>query len=235
LAKHFFIFFLDQFLGEPCTNHRNQKGNCVELPTCESLITLYRTDRSQGTIDILLKNQANCGNRKVGRNPLMCCSDGVPQEQSRGPACTSPDNLSGYCINVKQCQPILDEFLRRRNDPEYVRYIQQSNANCNYQSQAICCPNNANPATQPPQPPPQPTQPQPNNVNTASRLASPSECGVSKVPHNRVVGGVPAKKGIETSYSIFFSSSMKSRRVFCFALGFPNIFFSLFLLIGFAI
>lgn len=147
-------------------------------------------------MDILLKNQANCGNRKVGRNPLMCCSDGVPQQQqqpNKGSSCTSPENLNGFCTNVKQCPPILDEFLRRRQDPEYVRYIQQSNANCNYQSQAVCCPNDG-----PSQGTSQPNINNNNNINNANlanRLANPGECGTSKVPHNRVVGGVPAKPG----------------------------------------
>lgn len=178
------------FLGDSCTNHLNQRGACIELPSCQSLIQLYREDRSQRTIDILVKNQQNCGNRKSGRNPLMCCSDGVsqnaPLQQSLGPACTSPENFNGYCINVKQCPSILDEFLRRRQDPEYVRYIQQSNANCNYASQAVCCPNDAPQQQQPSQ---QPT------ANLGNRLSNPGECGVSKVPHNRVVGGVPAKIG----------------------------------------
>lgn len=120
----------------------------------------------------------------------MCCSDGVPQGQQsvgggNGPSCTSPENLNGYCINVRECPKILDEFIKRRQDPEYVRYIQSSNANCNYASQAICCPNEAS----------QPSQPSQPSTNLGSRLGNPGECGVSKVPHNRVVGGVPAKKG----------------------------------------
>lgn len=121
----------------------------------------------------------------------MCCKDGVsqqtapppPQELNQGPPCTSPDNLQGYCITVQKCPKILAEFQRRRNDPEYVRYIQQSNAICNYQRQAICCPLN-DPQVQPTQPPPtQPPPPPPNNIG--SRLAEPNQCGVSKVPHNR--------------------------------------------------
>lgn len=217
------------FLGDSCNTHNNLRGVCIELPSCESLIQLYRDDRSQRTIDILVANQQNCGNRKVGRNPLMCCSDGVqqstppppvPQElNARGPACSTPDNLNGFCINVKECPAVLDEFLKRRNDPEYVRFIQQSNANCNYERQAICCPNQS----------PPPSQNQQNNQqqtssNTASRLAEPDQCGVSKVPHNRVVGGVPAKKG-------------KKRIIFKFndielLVGFPNIFSLSLLILG---
>jgi Regulatory CLIP domain of proteinases len=142
----------------------------------------------------------------------MCCSDGVPQptptppppppQTTRAPAqpaagnpCRTPDDINGYCIGVKQCPSVLQIFVQRQKDPEYIKYIRQSNANCNYASQAICCPNDA-PVTQPPLPtsPDETPIAQPNRVG--SRLFLPSEgCGVSKVPHNRVVGGVPAKKG----------------------------------------
>lgn len=106
-----------------------------------------------------------------------------------------------YFLDVKQCPSILNEYTKRKNDPEYVRYIRQSNANCNYASQAVCCPIDgasqpeptAAPITSPPVTQPPVTQPA---VTTHSRLLTRDEgCGVTKVPHNRVVGGVPAKKG----------------------------------------
>lgn len=183
--------------GDSCTTNTNLRGICIELPNCNSLITLYRQDRSQRTIDILISNQRSCGNRKIGRNPLMCCSDDVPQEvatqppppqqQESGPPCNTPDNISGFCINVRRCPVVLNTFTQRQRDPEYIQYIRQSNANCNYASQTICCPNDA-----PVGPPPTSN----TGVSTRSRLFSPPQCGVSRVPHNRVVGGAPAKKGI---------------------------------------
>lgn len=115
------------------------------------------------------------------------------------------ENLNGNEMNllgVKQCPAVLETFIQRQKDPEYVKFIRQSNANCNYASQAVCCPRET-PQPQPqPQPRPQPNNPvqetpiaQPNSGG-AARLLTPQEgCGISKVPHNRVVGGVPAKKG----------------------------------------
>lgn len=106
--------------------------------------------------------------------------------------------------DVKQCPPILEAYSKRKNDPEYVKYIRQSNANCNYASQAVCCTDEeASPPTQPTTPsttaaPVEIVTPSPEVPDTSSplRLLLPSEgCGISKVPHNRVVGGVPAKKG----------------------------------------
>lgn len=192
-------------IGESCTSNTNLRGVCIELPQCNSLITLYNQDRSQRTIDVLIANQRSCNNRKVGRNPLMCCSDGVPQnaapplEQRLGPPCLSPDNINGYCINVKQCPTVLNTFIQRQKDPEYVAYIRQSNANCNYASQVICCPNDAA------------TSQTTGGISTRSSLLTPAQCGVSKVPHNRVVGGAPAIQGKQLILlTIFISSSMLS-------------------------
>jgi hypothetical protein len=132
----------------------------------------------------------------VGRNPLMCCSDNVPQEiskpaQQQGAACYTPDSVVGYCIGVKQCPSVLSTFIQRQRDPEYVKYIRQSNANCNYVSQTICCPHEEAALS---------TGGGGGGVSTRGGLLNPPQCGVSKVPHNRVVGGVPAMIGERNSY-----------------------------------
>lgn len=102
--KNIFVCFRT---GESCTTHDGFAGVCIELPTCATLINLYRSNPSQNTVNILLANQKNCGNRKVGKNPLMCCSDGVPQTTRPPPTsapagnpCSTPDNLRGYCIGT---------------------------------------------------------------------------------------------------------------------------------------
>lgn len=96
-----------------------------------------------------------------------------------------------FSIGIKTCPAILKEFLARQKDPEYVRFIQKSNAICNYAQQNICCPNEA-PVTEAPPPAP-PTQ-APSGLQ--SRLFTPEEgCGFSNETHNRVVGGVPARLG----------------------------------------
>lgn len=100
-------------------------------------------------------------------------------------------------VGVRECNSVLQTFIQRQKDPEYIKYIQKSNANCNYASQAVCCPLEEPNTTNAPSrntgdetPIAQPTP------RSGTRLPVPSEgCGVSKVPHNRVVGGVPAKKG----------------------------------------
>lgn len=169
-----------------------------------SLVKLYESDRSRNVINFLVASQKNCGNRNVGRNPLLCCRDGVqatttttpappPPPQQQGVSCETPDGYYGSCTTIKGCPSVLQTFIARQKDPAYIKFIQQSNANCNYVQPQICCPQNA------------PEQPQPQVVTEApvvqggvgtSRLLTPADgCGVSTVPHNRVVGGVPAKKG----------------------------------------
>jgi hypothetical protein len=87
----------------------------------------------------------------------------------------------------------------RKNDPEYVKYIRQSNAICNYASQAVCCPNDGATPSPPVTSAPvitEPTTQSPIGVRSSRLISREEGCGVSKVPHNRVVGGVPAKKGM---------------------------------------
>lgn len=97
--------FVYSLTGENCETYDGFAGVCTELPSCQTLIQLYRNSPNQNTVNILLANQRNCGNRKVGKNPLMCCSDGVPQttrppptSAPSGNSCNTPDGLRGYCI-----------------------------------------------------------------------------------------------------------------------------------------
>ncbi|XP_062557292.1 uncharacterized protein LOC134222163 [Armigeres subalbatus] len=116
--------------------------------------------------------------------------------------CIGPDNKEGNCISLRDCPVMLNEFLQRQKDPQYIRFIQDSNAICNYIQPNVCCPlQSYTPA--PPVPPPTvtppappapstegPTQPKNNGITTIPTPAT--GCGYSKVEHNRVVGGVPA-------------------------------------------
>lgn len=184
--------------------------------------------------------------------------------EAEGPKCDTPDDLNGYCVDIKKCLDIYDESIKRKKDPEFVKYIQQSNRNCNYEKHEVCCPYEApkstsvlmSPTTMEPttqskattikprtqttmrpttqskaaskiQPKPQTTTQtttsksqtstltkaattttikpkQPQNLDSnldasdqsePSRLATPDQCGVSKVPHNRAIG-YQSKKGL---------------------------------------
>lgn len=121
---------------------------------------------------------------------------------SRVADCIGPDNREGNCLSLRACPSLLNEFLQRQKEPQFVRFIQQSNAVCNYIQPNVCCPlESYTPA--PPTPPPTVAPPAPpapategpsqTKNNAITTLPSPDTgCGYSKVEHNRVVGGVPA-------------------------------------------
>ncbi|XP_053680039.1 venom protease isoform X2 [Anopheles nili] len=146
---------------------------------------------------------------------ILCClavQNVQPQEVTTAPPtvqrtadCIGPDNREGYCISIRSCPDVLNEFVQRQRDPQYVQYVRQSNAVCNYIQPNVCCPL-ARPAPPPPAPPTvPPTAPPPAPVTEAPTPAPPTSsvgpaelltpetgCGYSPVEHNRVVGGVPA-------------------------------------------
>lgn len=98
-----FVYF---WAGESCTAHDSSSGVCVELPSCTTLINLYRANPTQNAVNILVANKKSCGDRKIGRNPLMCCSDGIPKTTRSATTtvspnlCSTPDSLQGNCIGM---------------------------------------------------------------------------------------------------------------------------------------
>ncbi|XP_040158699.1 uncharacterized protein LOC120897712 [Anopheles arabiensis] len=218
--------------GRSCYTPNGQIGVCQVFQYCASLIQLYQYNRNQETVNFLLASQRSCGNRNFNGSPVLCCSDGVQYDPTttsspfvevttappttlaplRTADCIGPDNREGYCINIRSCPDVLNEFVQRQRDPQYVQYIRQSNAVCNYIQPNVCCPlqKSAPPApptvppTAPPTAPPPPPPPPPAPVTQAPPAPAPSSgpvelltpetgCGYSTVQHNRVVGGVPAE------------------------------------------
>lgn len=101
--------------------------------------------------------------------------------------CNDPKGMSGVCRNIRECPHILQQFVARQTDPQYIEYIRESNGLCNYVQPYICC------TKEEAAPVPQgPTTVEP----IQGRLLSPQEgCGDSNSTLTRVVGGQPAKKG----------------------------------------
>lgn len=216
--------------GRSCYTPNGQIGVCQVFQYCSSLIRLYQYNRNQETVNFLLGSQRSCGNRNQNGSPVLCCSDGVqydptttttspfvevttaapsPVSPLRSADCIGPDNREGYCISIRSCPDVLDEFVRRQSDPQYVQYIRRSNAICNYIQPNICCPLTRAPAPPTAPPPPAPTAPPPPpppapvtegatpappspSVGPVELLTPETGCGYSIVEHNRVVGGVPA-------------------------------------------
>uniref|UniRef100_A0A182QVG8 CLIP domain-containing serine protease n=1 Tax=Anopheles farauti TaxID=69004 RepID=A0A182QVG8_9DIPT len=220
--------------GRSCYTPNGQIGVCQVFQNCASLIQLYQYNRNQETVNFLLASQRSCGNRNYNGSPVLCCSDGVQYDPTttsspfievttarpttslapvRAGDCIGPDSREGYCISIRSCPDVLSEFVRRQSDPQYVQYIRQSNAVCNYIQPNVCCPlarptpPPAPPTAPPPPPPPSPPAPvteapapptpapagPSGTVGPVELLTPETGCGYSNVEHNRVVGGVPAE------------------------------------------
>ncbi|GAB0094788.1 venom serine protease Bi-VSP-like [Sergentomyia squamirostris] len=224
------LYFTSQISGqgEECMTADRTRGVCQLLPNCPSLVQIYSTNRGNPLIiNYLITSQRNCGNRNLNRNPIVCCANSEapvqttpqppppPPPTTRPPppppttqpfpvsssSCNDPAGNPGVCVNIKDCPPVLNDFLARQNDANYVRYIQQSNANCNYVQPFICCPQSSpveqttRPPTSATRPPTSPTT-RPIQPTGAIHLITPEEgCGFSNKTHNRVVGGVDAELG----------------------------------------
>lgn len=101
--------------------------------------------------------------------------------------CVDPKGEPGICISIRDCPGIRENFVSRQRDNEYVQYIRQSNAICNYIQPNICCPQNDNQDVV--------DKPRSEGVIQGELLTPESGCGFSNVTHTRIVGGKPAKKG----------------------------------------
>lgn len=103
--------------------------------------------------------------------------------------CNDPNGISGVCMNIKECPSILNEFVAKSKDPNYVQYIQRSNAKCGNVQPYICCPDASR------------TDESGVNVpidqsQIQGRFLTIEEgCGFSNATHKRIVGGNKAKEG----------------------------------------
>lgn len=121
----------------------------------------------------------------------------------------------GTCISIRECPDILQQFVDRQKDPEYIAYIRKSNTICgniqphviifiylifrvqNYNRlvyfffSQVCCPSESTAPT------PATRAPATRTTDVRGRLLSVEEgCGFSNKTHTRIVGGEPAMKGI---------------------------------------
>lgn len=64
--------------GEQCYSPSGSYGTCVVLPQCPSLIKYYGQNQgNRQVINYLLAAQRNCGTRRIGDNPIVCCDNPV--------------------------------------------------------------------------------------------------------------------------------------------------------------
>lgn len=58
-------------------------GTCKLLLKCQTLLTLYASDKSITSVRYIIGTQTACGNRAVGSVPYICCRDGFPNVSVR--------------------------------------------------------------------------------------------------------------------------------------------------------
>lgn len=102
--------------------------------------------------------------------------------------CRDPNGTKGYCKYIRQCPVILEEFIRRNREPQYVQYIRKSNANCFGIHAVVCCP--IEPTIS------QTTEATSSHHRIQGRLLTPQEgCGFANTTHLRLGGGYISKPG----------------------------------------
>jgi hypothetical protein len=104
----------------------------------------------------------------------------------QGEICTNHENLTGSCIEFPKCTSLYNEY---RADPKQsIDKIRANQRICGNRRPArdplVCCSEGIqSPAGS-------------TGSTSGSKLISREDgCGITKVQHNRVVGGVPAEKG----------------------------------------
>lgn len=105
-------------------------------------------------------------------------------------SCRDPNSVSGVCMNIKECPSVLNEFVARSKDQNYIQYVKQSNTNCGNIQPYICCPSEGRNVE------PDNNDPFPNSNEVRGRFLTIEEgCGFSNASHKRIVGGAKAKEG----------------------------------------
>ncbi|KAL2719171.1 venom protease-like [Vespula squamosa] len=95
--------------------------------------------------------------------------------------CVNPLGSNGVCINIKQCQPLLQILQAQR--PETIDFLRASVCGYEGNDPRVCCPNNDNNIDNE------------EDKNTSYGPLQPPICGTSYGEHKRIVGGVPATLG----------------------------------------
>ncbi|KAH8398331.1 hypothetical protein KR215_008425 [Drosophila sulfurigaster] len=95
-------------------------------------------------------------------------------------SCILSTGSLGECVDVRKCPTILNELKMKKTDPEFVRYVRDSNLICGQLGHNVCCPKEDTLV-----------DPLPRRLPTEEE-----KCGKQKkISFRKIVGGSPAKKG----------------------------------------
>lgn len=116
-----------------------------------------------------------------------------------GSTCINPIGQSGYCVNIRQCAPLLE--LLKVHGNAVGDFLRSSVCGFDGADPQVCCPSTFNGNTNTertifpnPEPEHTPAPEPPIPQSQFGPLYSP-QCGIANTTYTRVVGGVPAKLG----------------------------------------
>lgn len=119
-----------------------------------------------------------------------------------GTPCYTPRQEYGLCINIKNCQVLIDLLRTQNSNPEVRTYLRSSACGYVGKTPMVCCPQITSKST--------PTfleeignsdnlgdddSSEGKSNETTATLLSPPDCGYSNVSNPKVVGGIPAAVG----------------------------------------
>ncbi|KAK2586432.1 hypothetical protein KPH14_010712 [Odynerus spinipes] len=98
-------------------------------------------------------------------------------------SCVNPLGRNGRCINIRQCQPLLQILQQQRR--ESIEFLRASVCGYEGTDPRVCCPNDSTDGDRDTK----------SVGNTSYGPLLPPECGTSYGEHGRIVGGMPATLG----------------------------------------
>ncbi|XP_037827473.1 venom protease-like [Lucilia sericata] len=136
-----------------CVTPENYYGSCVTLNFCPQIANIIQNDNQTQVQQYVILTQRACGTRRVNGDPVVCCTRpyDVPQttiRPQRQTTCRGPDLKMGICMPIRDCKPLAEELLMKKQDRTFARFLQVSNSICGGEVTAVCCPStNSQPQT----------------------------------------------------------------------------------------
>ncbi|XP_037939599.1 venom protease-like isoform X2 [Teleopsis dalmanni] len=114
----------------------------------------------------------------------------APLIEPKGTYCRGPDIREGSCIDLKNCQELVNELYAKQNDQTFANFLRASNRICGATGSIVCCPTGTSQQLT--------TTPTPrvNSNEIPTRLPTVTEgCGYTASSYKKIVGGEVSKKG----------------------------------------
>ncbi|XP_037959456.1 uncharacterized protein LOC119688867, partial [Teleopsis dalmanni] len=114
----------------------------------------------------------------------------APLIEPKGTYCRGPDIREGSCIDLKNCQELVNELYAKQNDQTFANFLRASNRICGATGSIVCCPTGTSQQLT------TTATPRVNSNEIPTRLPTVTEgCGYTASSYKKIVGGEVSKKG----------------------------------------